>query len=288
MSGEVVYERRRRPIDFRVLTVGAGIATIVGAGAALLGSHPELGMVSAIVGGVLTMVFGLLVTERAAFGGALVRLTKTLRLERPASPESYRDSAKGPELVWDDVRIPKKRARAVVVGHFTNHAGGGHSHHFWPLYLVLDDRVVELDVFRHPEEARFAQAELARRLELPTEELGNTRFGDDAQMGCVVGALTIVSQLGTVLVGSMGGLFVGRGSLQALLPTVMVLLLWASTGVMSSLGRKKVRPRVDEEVRETFELSTPRVRVAVETESAEALEVAEGLPALAEREETIE
>ncbi len=261
MSGEVVYERRRRPIDFRVLMAGSGIATIVGSGAALLASHGELGMVSAIIGGVVTMVLGLLVSERAAFGGVLERIGKTLHLEHPTAPDGYRDAARGPELVWGDTRIPRTRARQVVVGHFTNHAGAGHSHHFWPLFLVFDDRVLELDVFRDHSDAVAAQVALAERLELPTDEIGTGRFGDDAQPGCLLAGVTIVSQLAVVLIGSMGGLFAGRGSLQAMLPAVMVLLLWASAGAMSSLGRKKVRPVVDDEVRETFELSRPKVRV---------------------------
>jgi len=271
MASEVVYERRRKPFDFRILTGVAGIATMAVSGAALLGSSPELGTVSAIVGGVLTMIFGLLVSERSGFGGRLQRLHRQLTLERPATAEGYRDAPRGPELVWGDTRVPLRRAREVVVGHFANHTGGGASHHFWPLFLVMDDRVVELDVFRTNEQARLAQAALAERLELPTADTGKGRFGEASEMGCLVSALTITGQLATVLFGSMGAIFVGRGSLHALLPALMVLVLWTFTGITSRIGRKKVRPAIDEEVVETFDLTGPKVRV--EPELGEADEV---------------
>ena len=151
-----------------------------------------------------------------------------------------------------------------MVGHFTSE-----DFDFWPLYLVFDDRVVELDLFRNQDEALAAQATLAERLELPTRAFPTGAFGSGATTGCLLGAVTVMSQVAAIGAGGIGSLLVEGPGLQVILPTLMIVALWAVSEGSAAVSAKRLRPVIDEEVRAKFGLRGPRARVATNRDNDE-------------------
>jgi len=276
VSDATLFERRRAPLNAKRVSFAGGLMTLVGVGAFLLSASPFAATMTAILGGVFTMTFGLAAMDQAAYGGRLHRLRRQLRLVSRPAARGYRDRPPGPELWVDAEALPKASAREVLVGHYASQ-----DFDFFPLYLVFDDRVVELDVFRDRAQALAAQETLAERVDLPAGESPTGLFGMGTSQGCLVGAATVTAQLAAIAAGGIGSLFVEGPTLRMLLPTLMVLALWAIAGVAARIGAKRVRPRIDEEVRHTFALAGPRVRVAPDVPATPQMEH-EPAPATAE------
>lgn len=270
----VVFERRRAPANARRLTFALGLATL-GAVAAFVGvGDPVAVATTAALGGVAVMILGLMAADSAATGGRLRQLRRRLRRVLPRTSPGYRERPPEPELWVDDEAVPEAGAREVVVGHYASQ-----DFDFFPVYLVLDDRVVELDVFRSREKALEAQAALATRLQLPTRELQTGIFGFGAARGCLVGALTIGAQVAAIGAGGVGSVFVNAPALQLLLPTLMVLALWSISELARRATVAQVRPLVDREVSATFGLGRARAARDGAGETLEGAESTERAPA---------
>jgi len=273
-TDEVLFERRRAPLNALRVTFAVGLATLAGVGAAMaLSDVPTIATVAAM-GGVATMIFGLLAVDGSAFGTRLGRLHGRLRWVTPPAGSGYRERPPEPELWVDDDPIRQPRLRELVVGHFASQ-----DFDFYPLFLVLEDQVVELDVFRDRAQALAAQERLAERLELQTREMHTGIFGTGATSGCLFAAVTLLASVTAIGAGGVGTVFVEGPLLQVLLPTLMVFALWGISGVARRVGARRVRPDVDREVIEAFDLGRPRVRVAADEEATAGVEATDELAA---------
>lgn len=97
-------------------------------------------------------------------------LTRRLELDRQAAATTdYRDSANVRELRIDGRTYAKSAVREVVLGHADLGVFGVVDDH-WPVYLVLEDQVVRVGLFRDEGAALRMRRELAELFEIPVRE----------------------------------------------------------------------------------------------------------------------
>lgn len=217
-------------------------------------------MASTMVGiGALAM--GLLdMSTRVSTGGRLLQVRKHFELVSPTSAEGYRDAPSEAMLEFDGRRFPKSKVREVVLGHYFTMTGGNQEHHFWPVYLVLDEHVIEIAILGDKGEALRLRREISELFDVPMRERETGIFGEGVGAGCLNGLLTIGLDL--VLLSLPVAVLTTLGMHAAApVPALVALLMWLNHRITPTLFARGIRAGVDEQVAQTFELTGPKVRV---------------------------
>ncbi|MEM9067193.1 MAG: hypothetical protein AAGE52_01765 [Myxococcota bacterium] len=253
---EVVFRRRGGPRTIEVAYLGSLVLLAL----CSFASHtlPFL-MVMSIV----TMVLGLeVMSERIVAGSTFEHVRATLSLRASTETKTYREAAAEAELAVDDrLRFPLRALREVVIGRRVNHAEGA-TQDFSRVFLVLNDQVIEVDVYLDKADALRTCRHLAERFDVPMRETNAGSFG-------TLSGFLFRSAL--LMLAAVGGAAAGTGLGVAPAPALGAIALWAIERSMRAWGQKKFRKDLDEEVRQAFRLGT-HIRVETETEFVEVLE----------------
>lgn len=232
--------------------------------------QPIIAVIVSMLAGVTTMSMGLVaLSTRVASGGRLISVRRHFELSAPAVAEGYRDAPHEDELLVEGRRFPRSKVREVVLGHYSNTAGGSENH-FYPVYLVLENHVIELAVLRRKRAARRLCREIAELFDVPVRRRETGLLGTGTSVGCVQGLITIGLELAALMVPLL--VLSTLGPLIALpTPALMALALWLINRMSASVFGSSLRKRIDEQVVHMFELG-PRVRVeAPEVEALDAV-----------------
>ena len=259
--GRVIFTR---PGQTPTLHEGIYHLALLGTGlcsALMLFIEPFYGAMAATLCGVVAMAMGLVVmSSKVAIGGRLLQVRKRFELVTAAHAEGYRDAPSEDEIELEDGRkFPKSKVREVVLGHFSNNSGGGGQHDFWPVYLVLDEHVIELAVLTNKSSALKLRREVAELFDVPAVERETRVFGTGLGAGFLNGLVSIGLDL---LFLSLPVLVLTTLGRHAAVPTgaVLALLLWMNHRITPSIFARDIRKGIDEQIAELFELG-PRVRV---------------------------
>ncbi len=243
--------------------------------------EPFFGIIGSLGAGVGALAGVLLdMSSRVSTGGRLLQIRKHFTLVSPSVDQGYRDAPTGQTLEFDGHRIPQSKVREVVLGHFFNTTGGGARHDFWPVYLVLEDQVIELAVLRDKSSALKLRREIAELFDVPMLERETDIFGVGIAGGCLNGILTIGLDLVLIMLPLLALTMVGeRGAVPV--PAIAAVLMWLNHRLTPKLFARDIGSAIDEQVAKRFELG-PRVRV----EASNDVEVEESVdpPAHAEAE----
>ena len=209
--------------------------------------------VGAMALGIMTSV------SRNALGGRLLAVRRSFELVTPQSSDGYRDAPSEPELWIEGRRFPQNKVREIRLGHFITDGGGGMTHDFWPVFLVLDEVVVELAVLRDKADALKLRREIAELFDVPMTESDTGRFGAGYGLGLLNGLLMCVVDLAAVMLPFL--LVLSHPSLAVPSPALAALLMWLVHRVSPKLFGARIRAEIDEGVARRFELGAAKVRV---------------------------
>ena len=256
-AGKVVIERPgTKPTELRGLYYGLLLTTALCGGLTSV-LPPPAGALILIFVATVAMVTGLLYESRHAYGGRLLRVKRTLELVEGEDSPGYREAARGSELVFAGHRVPKSSVREVVRGHIVQRNRHGESH-AWPVYLVTEDRVIELAVVDDEPTALKLGREVAELLGVPVRDRETHAFGAYSGVGCFALTATILLQTG-LIVGAMMASFEPRWWFASLL---LAFAMWLINWGQGQLSGSRIREVVDDEVTRVFELAGAKVRVA--------------------------
>lgn len=216
------------------------------------------------------------VERRGSRDGVLQVLRDRIETYEPAKTQSYREAPDKGGITVDGERIAREEIREVVLGHYTRIEGKVRVH-YWPVYLVLRGRVVEVALHRREESAKEMTAKIASILEVPKRDVDTGDFlrpVEDSALAMVGAAAQGALAIGVGLTAALVGLRAGEPLISMLMfGSIPFGLFFINERVERAMGRR-TRDATDQLVTDAFEVGAVRVRVDAASDE-EDVELAE-------------